>query len=340
MEKEISLKESIGKIIYIVFILLVVFSSIYGNIYIRMVPLLFILGLVGRIGFKKQVMTTFLGFIVSLCINYLKTPSDIAYIFLMSGIMAFHIALGEVFSEFLLKCLKKEENAKKSKKIISGILLVCVFILELGVHQVTNGNPLSYQEAKKKLLDYMNTKYENGNQFQELNVNYYVYPSPRYVFFMVNAGNVSKFSIYLTDNVIIDEYEEENKSNQLERIESTLTDCIVRLEDNSKYDNINIKAKFVEDNKICLNIEKNVSTINQEELENFAKEIVSYLEDIKKSTVYQEIDQLLISLKNPTNIQENLVSTIYIEAYEKNLEERSILSYKYILKAFHTEVVD
>lgn len=340
MEKEINLKESIGKVIYIFLILLVVFSSIYGNIYIRMIPLLFMLGLVGRIGFKKQVMTTFLGFIVSLCINYLKTPSDIAYIFLMSGIMAFHIALGEVFAEFLLKCLKKEENGKKAKKIASGILFVCVCILELGVHQVTNGNPFSYQEAKKKLFNYINTKYQEGNQFYELNANYYVYPSPRYVFFMVNAGNVSKFSIYLTDNVIIDEYEEENKTNQLERVEEILTDCIVKLEDNTKYDNINIKAKFVEDNKICLTIEKNVATINQEELEKLAKEIVSYLEDIKGSSVYHEIDQLLISLKNSTNMQENLVSTIYIEAYEKNLEERSILPYKYILKAFHTEVVD
>jgi len=60
----------------------------------------------------------------------------------------------------------------------------------------------------------MNTKYEDVSQFQELNANYYVHPSPRYVFFMVNAGTVSKFSVYLTDNVIIDEYEEENKINQ------------------------------------------------------------------------------------------------------------------------------
>ena len=340
MEKKIDLKESIGKVVYIFFILLVVFSSIYGNIYIRMIPLLFILGIVGRIGFKKQVMTTFLGFIVSLCINYLKTPSDIAYIFLMSGMMAFHIAIGEIFAECLLKILKKEENSKKSKKVIGSVLLFCILIIELGVQQVTNGNPFSYQEAKKKLFEYMNTKYEDVSQFQELNANYYVHPSPRYVFFMVNAGTVSKFSVYLTDNVIIDEYEEENKINQLERVESILTDCIVKLEDNSKYDDINIRAKFVEDNKICLNIEKNISTINQEELEKLAKEIVSYLEDIKESTAYQEIDQLLISLKNPTNMQENLVSTIYIEAYEKNLEERSILPYKYILKAFHTEVVD
>ena len=93
----------IEAIVYILAIIVGVIACDVGPIYIRMLPILFILGFVGRIIFDRPVITTVFGIITALCITKLTNNSnffDNLFVSLCNGI---NIALGELFGEFFLK---------------------------------------------------------------------------------------------------------------------------------------------------------------------------------------------------------------------------------------------
>ena len=58
----------IEAIIYILAIIVGIFACNSGPIYIKMLPILFILGFVGRIIFDRPVMTTIFGIVTAICI--------------------------------------------------------------------------------------------------------------------------------------------------------------------------------------------------------------------------------------------------------------------------------
>lgn len=334
-------REVFESFVYIFLIILVIFASVYGSINIRLIPLLFILGIVGNALFKRQIMTTVLGFIVALCINYLKTPTDIAYVFFTSSLMCLNIIMGEVFGKYILKILELiKQKEEKNKKIVPICILTFTFVLSILIHNFTNGSIITYQECKKSLNEYLKENYSNFEKFKEINANYYLYKNPRYVFYLANTdiGEVYKFTVYVNEeNMIIDGYKEAVQSNKTREINTALTNCILKLEDSSKYDDLSIKAKFANDDKVCVEISKVVNDIDEKSLEKFAKEIVSYLDDIKDSSVYEKIEQIDLSLKCSDKEKTGVASIIYLDEYNLAIEEKSNIPYKYILKALSME---
>lgn len=334
-------REVFESIVYIFLIILVIFASVYGSINIRLIPLLFILGIVGNALFKRQIMTTVLGFIVALCINYLKTPTDIAYVFFTSSLMCLNIIMGEVFGKYILKILELiKQKEEKNKKIVPICILTLTFVLSILIHNFTNGSIVTYQECKKSLNEYLKENYSNSEKFKEINANYYLYKNPRYVFYLANTdiGEVYKFTVYVNEeNMIIDGYKEAVQSNKTREINTALTNCILKLEDSSKYDDLSIKAKFANDDKVCVEISKVVNDIDEKSLEKFAKEIVSYLDDIKDSSAYEKIEQIDLSLKCSDKEKTGVASIIYLDEYNLAIEEKSNIPYKYILKALSME---
>lgn len=337
------INEMLESIVYVFLIILVIFASVYGSIYIRLIPLLFILGIVGNAIFKRQIITTALGFVISLCINYLKTPTDLMYVLFVSATMSLNVIVGEAFGKYLLKLLSgiKDKERCKDKKILKPtFVLIVTLVIALLIHNITNGSIITYQECKKELNQYLKKNYGSTDTFKEINVNYYMYKNPRYIFYLSNANqnDVYKFTVYVNENdMIIDEYKDSVTSSKVNEINKVLTDCIINLDDSSKYDKLFIKPKIVEDDKISLEISKSVSCIDKITTETFAKEVVSYLEDIKKSSVYEEIEQVELSLKCTGNLSDSLISIIFIDDYDLAIEEKSDISYKYILKSFNME---
>lgn len=340
---ENKIKDVFESIIYVFLVILVIFASVYGSIYVRLIPLLFILGIIGNAVFKRQIITTVFGFCVALCINYLKTPSDMAYVLFVSATMCLNIIIGEAFGKYITKLIDgiKEKERFTDKKILKPtFVLIVTLIIALLIHNFTNGSIITYQECRKDLKKYLKENYTNAEKFKEVNVNYYLYKNPRYIFYLSNTeiNEVYKFTVYVDeDNMIIDGYKEATQNNKLSEINTALTKCIINLDDSSKYDDINIKPRMVEDDRVSLEISKNVNKINEETTESFAKEIVSYLDDIKKSGVYDKIEQVDLYLKCIEDPNMSLASIIYLDDYNLSVEEKSDISYKYILKALKME---
>lgn len=335
-------REFFESIVYIFLIILVIFASSYGSISIRLIPLLFILGIVGNAIFKRHIMTTILGFIVALCVNYIKTPTDIAYVFFTSASMSLNIIMGEIFGKYILKIvdIAKEKSDNKKEKTISICILVLTLLLSMLIHNFTNGSVVTYQDCKKSLNEYLRKNYTNPEKFKEINANYYLSKNPRYVFYLANTdiNEVYKFTVYLNEkDMIIDGYKEYVQSSKIKEIDSAITNCIVKLEDNSKYDDLNIKAKFANDDKVCIEISKDVEKINDKSLDSFSKEVVSFLEDIKECSAYDKIEQIDLSLKCKNQEEVGVASIIYLKEYNLVIEEKSDIPYKYILRALNME---
>ena len=80
-----------------------VLANLFGHIYLKMLPILFFLGFVGRIVFDKPVITTVFGVITAICINEMiehASFSDNLFISLCNGL---NIAMGELSGEYFTK---------------------------------------------------------------------------------------------------------------------------------------------------------------------------------------------------------------------------------------------
>ena len=334
-------KEILESIVYIILLIIVIFASVYGSIYIRFIPLLFLLGIVGNLVFKRKIITTILGFLISLCINYLKTPLDIFYVIFVSATMSLNIVIGEALGKCIYEIVTKIKNKEKNNKKIAiyGFLSIITLVLALLIHLFTNGSVVSYNESKEKLNDYLEENYSNISKFKELNANYYLYKNPRYIFYLLNTeiNEIYKFTVYVNeDNLIIDEYKEVTQKNKIDEIDLKITQAILSLDDKSKYDDLGTKVKFSKEDKITIEISKNVEKIDDTSKEEFSKEIVSYLDDIKNSGVYEKIEQLDLSLKCTSKV-ESIVSIVYLDDYNLVINEKTDLPYKYILKSLNME---
>ncbi len=344
MEKKDSLKRLLEKIVYVFLIVLMIFSSVYGPIYIRFIPLLFLLGIIGRVVFKRQVITTVFGATVALCINLLKTPNDIIYVFFISFMMAFYIALGELLGNFILK-LYENFHTEKSRKVTFGysVAILLNIIVALGLHNITNGDIFRYQKAQEDLKEYLLSTYQEEGKFKEVSANFYLYPNAKFVFYEkeVNSNRVYKFSVYEgNESIIIDEYKVMYQQEKIQNMNMELNKCIIESEDSSKYDHLDIKVVMIDDQNLGLEIGKNVTELNEENLETFAKEVVEYLEQISNCEAYKAIDEIRLCLKNKNQKEEKVSSILYMEEYQTMLEDKTLLPYKYILKSLNIEYSD
>lgn len=93
----------IEAIIYILAIIVGIFACNSGPIYIKMLPILFILGFVGRIIFDRPVMTTIFGIVTAICIIRVTNNISIKENIFFSLCDGLNIAMGELCGEYFLR---------------------------------------------------------------------------------------------------------------------------------------------------------------------------------------------------------------------------------------------
>ena len=103
-----------------------------------------------------------------------------------------------------------------------------------------------------------------------------------------------------------------------------------------KYQDIDIGV-ITQNDEITLDLTKYVNSI-ENEIETFAKEVESYLNDIKEFEGYNEIQNFQIVLKNINDNNDIVSSCINKKSYEENISIDS--GYVYILKSLNVEFID
>ena len=342
-------REYIEAIVYILAIIIVIFCKVYGTIYFSLIPLLVILGIVGKVLFNRGVVTTVFGILVSVCMVYTKGDMEILENIIYSSLVGLDIAMDELLEEYLKKAyllLKKKKSKtkkirKKDLKIYTSLIIIC--IVTFIVNGYTNGNILSYEKCKASLLKYINENYMSKDDFRIVNVTYAVGLNPNYSFNVYNSqeDHISKFVVYLKNtNIVEDEYKDTilAKNNSIKNKE--LKEYLDNNSFSKKYGDIDISLKILDKENIEIELNKSVEILNDIEKEVFAKQVVEFLEDIKGYKDYAILQDLLISISNKNDEKDIVISNIYIEGYNKNIVNSNEEPFKYILKSLSIEYID
>lgn len=329
--------------IYILCIIVVVFANCFGPVYIKMIPLLFILGIVGNIIFNRALITTIFGFSIAICMVKISGVNDLSIIAISSIFMALYIGLGEICGKYLkdsIEYLKSKKNRKGKNAILSYVLVIITFLLSLIFNNIVNSNLFTYAANLDKLEKYITRNYGEG-KFSYVSSSYNMFKDSNFSYVMKNNedGNNYKFTVYLNKEFNIqDGYSEYLNSKRKFEIEEGFIKFLE--EENFKIDNIGISLNTIFENEFELEILKQIENIDETEIINFSKEVVQYIEELEKYDTDNNITQLLLKLKSTKDSKKNLLSNIYLEGYMKNKELNVEENYKYIQRALKIEYID
>lgn len=316
----------IEAVIYILFTIVVIFTNIAGPMIVKLLPFVFILGIISRAIFNRPIITSIFGFLVSICTIYMLGTYSFTYNIMYSLFCFMCILIGEVEGMYIIKIIKnKGEFKRNSKNIIAFILLTLAGIY---LNNYVNGNIYSYLEAKQIVQNYINLNYENSDN-TSITDGKYVFNKYKYYSFNVknidvNDNKTYKFAVY-SDNKVIDGYEKSRLTSDSKLLKIKLTNDI----DLSKYTNFKFDIVYTNlEKNITLYIIKSVQKINSDELNNFAEDVNNILEDIATFDEFSKISKLDICIKDETNKSNAVINST--KFYDK----------KYYLESLETEYLD
>ena len=145
---------TIAAVIYVIFVILASYFTICGDMFIRMVPMLYFLGIFGVIAFNKPIVTVILSCISTVVFGCLVEHDINSSIVLFSIYSAFMIICGEVTGHILnllYENYKLRKFIKYYHKIIYLIVLAACIFIPLFLNNIVNSNFVSYLIAKKEV---------------------------------------------------------------------------------------------------------------------------------------------------------------------------------------------
>lgn len=340
--------ELVETIVYILAIIIAIFANLYGNIYIQMIPILFILGIVGKIVFNRPVTTTVFGMIVAVCAVYITGIRSIPKNLIISSWMAAYIALGELCAFAFSKSWYYIKKKKSSSKEACGsyLLLIITLIVSIGVYNYTNSNIFDLQKARKRLDNYLVQNYSDS-MFRVSNVRYNFLGEKSFKFYMENIkdGKIYNFLVSKDEKYDIDDgYNKLRNINKEKNINENLIKYFTDNKLNEKYEGIKVSIELNEvDNfefKVLKEVSKDGEDINDDDILKYSKEIAMLINDLKNFEYLKNFQQIIISIKNNENTSQNITSYLNIEKFFKDNSFTMEHDYEYIKNALNVEYIN
>lgn len=335
----------IEAIIYITCIIAVIFANLYGSIYIQMIPMLFILGIVGKIIYNRPVSTTVFGMIVAICALYTTGVTSIYQNLLLSFCMAIYIALGEICAyifEKLCKYIKNKEDRFSKKTVFSFCFLVITLIATLSIYNYTNSNIFEYRNAKQRLENYFAQNYKDKN-FKITNVKYNFLGEKTFNFDVREQTDTRIYNFVVSKSEkfeIEDGYLKYERANKEKNANAKLIKYLKDNNFNEKHKDVKLQIKLNEIDNFEFEIIKEVDVINEDSVLDFSKKVASVINDLKNFEYFKQLEQVVISLKNTKDTNETLTSYLYIERYLNNDNINIEKDYMYIQKSLIVEYIN
>lgn len=337
--------QCIESIIYVCAIITVIFAITYGPIYISTLPLLLLLGVLGRISFNRPITTTVFGICISLCAIYMQGNVTILGNIVLSFGAGFSIAIGELLGKYIediLKRLKNEHSISKAKFKRSIAYTCLIIVFSLVMNDYINGNIFTYLKFKDKITTYLKETYADETTFNIINARYNFLGNQNYVFKIKNDkyGEVNKFVIYLKDPDIIDDG---YKKSILAKNNNTLNSKLSLYLSNKIGDyvkDVNISLEYTDIDSIKLEINKKLNLIDDNSIKEYAIEIDNIIKQFNDFEYYDKITELSLNLISTKNSKDNVSSIIAMEGYKNYLLNNENLTYEYILHSFDVEYMD
>jgi len=315
-------------VIYVLLTIVVIFTNISGPIIIKLLPFVFILGIVGRIIFNRPVITSIFGFLISICTIYMLGTYSFEYNLMYSLFCFICILIGEVAGMYLKRIVDSKSKSSKKMNFKDITALVLLALAGIYLNNYVNGNVYTYLKCKQKIENYVSLNYSNSDN-AEVFAGKYVFNKYKYYSFDVKNidnkdNNTYKFAVYYDDK-IIDGYE----SSRLISNSKLLKLDFEKEIDLSKYTKFNFDIEYSDlKNNITLDITKSVDEINSNELNNFAKDVNNILDNISKYGKFSNISKINICINDG---EKKLDAEIYSTNFYDN---------EYYINSLETEYLD
>ena len=315
---------AIEAIVYVFLIILASYFTISGNIFIKMVPMLYFLGVLGIVMFKKPISTVMLGTISILVFGFVlenKINKDIILFAIYSGFM---IAIGEITGyvlNVLYENLKLRKFIKYYHKIWYILCLVISILLPLFLNNLVNSNFISYLIAKNSVNKYIRNNY--AYSFMYINGIKYI---PSY------EGGIYEFNVLMDDMEVKLNYSKsgeiadlnmDSRKDVLNTIANAEMSIMLRQNNLTK---LNITCRY-DYSKIATNpdiIKISIENVSNSEI----GDIVKYIKIIRNWDKFCAIDRIDV-----------LVDNINVTIDKKDLNEKDITE-SYILNGTKQETLD
>lgn len=337
----------IEAIVYVFAIIVSIFCIVYGPIYLKMLPLLIVIGIVGRILFKRSITTTVFGIIVSIIMLFLGGQLRFIEIVFNSFVYGLCIGLGELLGKYIyisytfFKNERKKKSPRAKKSYIITFLIFCITII---VQIYFFGNILEYNKSRTNLEKYLSDTYkEESGDFKIINASCIFFPEKVYVFKVLKTDESNKynFSVYSNDSLLIrDGYKEYIYYTRTIELSDFFDSYLKSKNFNEKYKDIKISAAFSEDYSIMFNIEKDVEVVSVEEKNIYSTELVEIIGELIKFDKYPLDGNINVILKSQKDQKNNVKANIVIKDYINNIEIKKQDSSSYILNSFSLEFFD
>ena len=121
----------IEAVVYAILVVVVIYFSLFGPIYLKMVPLVFVMGIIGRIVFDRPIVTSLFGFCISLCIVEVMGEHTLQNNLIYSLYNFLALMLGEMAGIYIYNIYTS--RAKKVTKKVAHNMSLAILTIFLGI---------------------------------------------------------------------------------------------------------------------------------------------------------------------------------------------------------------
>jgi len=293
----------IESIAFIVSIFLASYLVICNNIFIRMIPVLYILGIVGRKVFNKPIITSILGFFNILIFGFVINGSFDINVLLLAVYSLFMIIAGEATGYIIFELyqnFKLRKFIKHYTKIAYSVSLFFLILIPLFLNNLVNSNIVTYAINKAKIESYIAEHYSNTYSIN--NVNYTpAITGGMYEFTVAIDSYVVKLDYgkgQITDVNLMEraqEYDQANSTGITKVSESNLNQEIGKVVNINNYSDIKIEGRYdYSEVKLLPDIIKISIELTDSNIDN----IVKIIDSIKAWENFNIVDRIDIVTQN------------------------------------------
>lgn len=313
-------------IVYILLIILASYFTICGNLFIRMVPMIYFVGIFGTIMFKKPIVTVILGTVSILTFGCLAESTIDLKVVLLAIYSAFMITFGECTGHILnvlYENFKLRKFIKYYHKIAYVIGLVLTILIPVFLNNLVNSNMISYAVAKKNIDEYINKNYAYSEYWYK-DIKYIPNIKGAHYEFVSMIDNKEVVFRYMNNNQIADVNMEKRKEN-LNKIANAEINIMLK-ENNLTYLDITCVYDYsnIETNPDIITL--NIDNVNNDKLSDITH-FISVLKNWSKFAKIEKIN-ILIDDKNVSISKGDLNSKNIDEEYLLNGTKQEILDSK------------
>ncbi len=310
--------------IYSIIIVLGAYFTIYGGLFVKMIPILFILGIIGRCIFDKPKTTLVLGTIAVILTGFVVEFKIDLNLILSAIYSSFLIALGLEVGKIVnmfYRSYKLRIFIGYNKKIMLVGYLMFLIVLAIFLNSIVNSNPIQYMIAKNKTEKYVKETY-GDSIYKVESVIYNIENRGGYTFNLIIDGR-EVVLVHKTLSSIEDTTMEQRKVSSSKLINAEINRW---KEENNIQKEINVYGEYsyskVRLDPDILDISIEIASNDNSEIDEKILTVIDCVNKLRMFEEYSNINRLKLKIgeKSISIKREKMLEGVTKEYIQKGLE--------------------